>query len=51
MKYFLNKLLGHEIFRSMVLWATKIFEKFLKRSLTDIDYERNIFMWLIIKKS
>ena len=23
MKYFLKKLLGHEIFRSMVSWATK----------------------------
>ena len=25
MKYFLKKLLGHEIFRCMVSWATKIF--------------------------
>ena len=31
MKYFLKKLLGHEIFRSMVFWALKtFFEKFLK---------------------
>ena len=27
MKYFLKKLLGHEMFRSIVFWATK---KFLK---------------------
>ena len=27
MKYFLKKLLGREIFRSMVLWATKFFLK------------------------
>ena len=27
MKYFSKKLLGHEIFRSMVSWATKIFLK------------------------
>ena len=27
MKYFLKKLLGHEIFRSMVSWATKFFLK------------------------
>ena len=27
MKYFLKKLLGHEIFRSMVSWATKYFLK------------------------
>ena len=25
MKYFLKKLLGHEIFRSIVFWATKKF--------------------------
>ena len=50
MKYFLKKLLGHQIFRSMVSWATNMFETFVKRSLTDIDYEGNMFMWLIIKK-
>ena len=27
MKYFLKKLLGHEIFSSMVSWATKNFFK------------------------
>ena len=27
MKYFLEKLLGHEIFSSMVSWATKFFKK------------------------
>ena len=27
MKYFLKKLLGHEVFRPMVSWATKIFLK------------------------
>ena len=27
MKYFLKKLLGHEIFRSMVSWTTKNFLK------------------------
>ena len=33
MKYFLKKLLGHVIFRSMVSWATKMFfEKFVKPS-------------------
>ena len=33
MKYFLKKLLGHELFRSMVSWVTKIFfEKFVKLS-------------------
>ena len=32
MKYFLKKLLGHEIFRSMVSWATKNFLKNLKFS-------------------
>ena len=33
MKYFLKKLLGHEIFRSMILWATNFFfEKFIKPS-------------------
>ena len=34
-KYFLKKLLGHEIFRSMVSWATNFFfffEKFIKLS-------------------
>ena len=51
MKYFLKKLLGYQIFRSMVSWATKMFETFVKRSLADIDYEENMFMWLIIKKS
>ena len=30
MKYFLKKLLGHEIFRSMVSWATKFFLKNLQ---------------------
>ena len=30
MKYFLKKLLGHEIFRSMVSWGTKIFWKNLE---------------------
>lgn len=51
MKHFLKKLLGHQIFRSMVSWVTKIFETFVKRSLIDIDYEGNMFMWLIIKKT
>ena len=27
MKYFLKKLMGHEIYRSMVSWATKYFLK------------------------
>ena len=27
MKYFMKKLLGHEIFRSMVYWVTKYFLK------------------------
>ena len=27
MKYFLKKLMGHEVFRSMVSWATKYFLK------------------------
>ena len=27
MKYFLKKLMGHEIFRPMVSWATKLFLK------------------------
>ena len=31
MKYFLKKLLGHEVFRSMVSWPTTFFfEKFVK---------------------
>ena len=30
MKYFPKKLLGHEIFRSMVSWATKLFLKNLQ---------------------
>ena len=30
MKYFRKKLLGHEVFRSMVSWATKFFLKNLK---------------------
>ena len=30
MKYFPKKLLGHEIFRSMVSWALIFFEKFVK---------------------
>ena len=30
MKYFLKKLLGHEIFRSMVSWGTKMFLKNLE---------------------
>ena len=34
MKYFPKKILGHEIFRSMVYWATDFFffEKFVKPS-------------------
>ena len=33
MKYFLKKLLGHEIFRSMASWATKnLLKKFVKPS-------------------
>ena len=33
MKHFLKKLLGHEIFKSMVFWATKsFFEKIVKPS-------------------
>ena len=33
MKYFRKKLLGHEVFRSMVSWATKFFfKKFVKPS-------------------
>ena len=33
MKNFLKKILGHEIFRSMVSWATKhFFERFVKHS-------------------
>ena len=31
MKYFAKKLLGHEIFRSMISWATKLFMKRIKR--------------------
>ena len=34
MKYFLKKLLGHEVFRPMVSWATQIFLKNLLTSLT-----------------
>ena len=31
MEHFLKKLLGHEIFKSMVFWATKsFFEKIVK---------------------
>ena len=30
MKYFLKKLMGHEIFMSMVSWTTKLFLKNLK---------------------
>ena len=33
MKYFLQKLLGHEIVRSMVSWATKIFLENLENRL------------------
>ena len=32
MKHFLKKLLAHEIFRSMVSWATIFFERFVKLS-------------------
>ena len=32
MKYFPEKLLSHEVFRSMVSWVTKCFEKFVKHS-------------------
>ena len=32
MKNFLKKLLSHEIFRSIVSWATNFFEKFVKPS-------------------
>ena len=32
MKYFRKKLLGHEVFRSMVSWATKLFLKNLKKT-------------------
>ena len=47
MKYFLKKLPGHEIFRSMVSWA-KVFEKFVKpscppsyiRSLKELIYRQ-----------
>ena len=38
MKYFLKKLLGHEIFRSMVSWTTKFFEKFVKPSYPPPTY-------------
>ena len=39
MKYFLKKLLGHEIFRPMVSWATKcFFEKFVKPSSPSPTY-------------
>ena len=35
MKYFLKKLMGHEIFTSMVSWAMKhFFKKFVKPSAT-----------------
>ena len=32
MEYFLKKLLGHEIFRSMVSWSMEFFWKILKQS-------------------
>ena len=32
MKYFPQKLLGHEIIMSIVIWATNVFEKFVKPS-------------------
>ena len=42
MKYFPKKSLGHEIFRSMVFWATNFFfEKFLKPSVS-ISYIHNV---------
>ena len=43
MKYFLKKLLGHEIFVSMVFWATNFFfEKFVKPSGSSPSYVLNV---------
>ena len=43
MKYFLKKLLGHEIFVSMVFWATNFFfEKFVKPSGPSPSYVLNV---------
>ena len=51
MKYFLKKLLGHEIFRSMFSWATKIFfEKFVKPSGPP-SYILNVHSLMFVNKS
>ena len=42
MKYFPKKLLGHEIFRSMVSWATKDFLKDLQNPLAPPSYILNV---------
>ena len=42
MKYFLKKLLGHELFTSMVSWATKYF---LKNLENPPDSPRTILMY------
>ena len=41
MKYFLKKLLGHEIFRSMVSWATNFFWK-TSKTLRLLSYILNV---------
>ena len=42
MKYFLKKLLSHEIFSSMVSWATKIFLKNLVKPSLPSSYILNV---------
>ena len=41
MKYFPKKLLGHEIFRSMVPWATNFFKK-ISKTLRPSSYILNV---------
>ena len=42
MKYFLKKLMGHEIFRSVVSWATKYFLKNLENLPAPPSYILNV---------
>ena len=42
MKYFLKKLLGHEIFRSMVSWAMNFFKKNCKTLRPPRSYILNV---------
>ena len=50
MKYFLKKLLSHEIFSSMVSWATKIFFKNLVKPSLPSSYILNAPLHLNIHK-